>query len=282
MLTSTIEQYPAIDVHGHYGHYYSRSGEHPAFERYMTADAREVVYRATAANTCGTIVSPLKALLPRGGADVVAGNQEAMKIVPQTPGLLQWVVVDPQTPATFDQARDMLQHPHCVGIKIHPEEHVYPIAKHGASIFEFASKYQSLILAHSGDENSLPNDFMLFANEFSDVRLILAHIGHGPGGDPHLQLNAMLDSKHGNVYADTSSAKSIVPGLIEYVVQEVGERRVLYGTDVPLYCSSMQRARINHALISDQQKRRILFDNAAELIKPEALALVQDNPKITS
>jgi len=67
------------------------------------------------------------------------------------------------------------------------------------------------------------------------------------------------------MYADTSSARSIMPNLIEWAVKEVGAERVLFGTDTPLYSTAMQRARINHADLSDADKRLILRDNAVKL-----------------
>jgi uncharacterized protein len=56
-----------------------------------------------------------------------------------------------------------------------------------------------------------------------------------------------------------------VPGLIEWAVREVGPERVLFGTDTPLYDTAMQRARIDQADLTDDQKRLILRDNAARL-----------------
>ena len=50
--------------------------------------------------------------------DAVAGNEEAERVVHETDGLLQWVVVNPLQPETFHQARRMLGLPKCVGIKI--------------------------------------------------------------------------------------------------------------------------------------------------------------------
>ena len=50
-------------------------------------------------------------------------------------GLADGAVLHPLQPQTFDQARRMLQRPKCVGIKIHPEEHCYPIVEHGRAIF---------------------------------------------------------------------------------------------------------------------------------------------------
>jgi len=45
-------------------------------------------------------------------------------------------------------------------------------------------------------------------------------------------------SKHGNIYADISSAQSMVSSIIEHAVKVAGSEKVLYGADAPLYCSS--------------------------------------------
>ena len=57
----------------------------------------------------------------------------------------------------------------------------------------------------------------------------------------------------------------IVPGLIEWAVREVGDERVLFGSDTPLYHAAMQRARIDHADLDDVEKWKILRDNAVRL-----------------
>jgi predicted TIM-barrel fold metal-dependent hydrolase len=205
--------------------------------------------------------------MPRLKADAVVGNEEAVGVVAQTPGLLQWVVVNPLQPRTYEQAERMLKSPKCVGIKIHPEEHGYPIREHGDAIFKFAATHQAVVLTHSGERNSVPEDFVPFANEYPAAKLILAHIGCGWDVDPTHQVRAIQQSRHGNVFADTSSAQSILPCLIEFAVREVGAERVLYGTDTPLYFAPMQRVRINLAEITDADKRLILRDNAVRLLK---------------
>ncbi len=258
------DQIQAIDAHAHYGRYI-RKGLTDEIADFMTGDAAVVVERARRANIALTIVSPLEALLPRGGGDPVQGNINAARIVAETDGLLQYVVIDPLTPATYDQAAEMLQLPKCVGIKIHPEEHVYPIVEHGRKIFEFAAKHKAVVLTHSSEQNSQASDFVPFINDFPEVRLILAHIGCGWDGDLTHQVRAIQRSKHGNVFADTSSARSVTPKLIEWAVKEVGADKVLFGTDTPLYHSSMHRIRIDHADLSDQDKRLILRDNAIKL-----------------
>jgi predicted TIM-barrel fold metal-dependent hydrolase len=260
--------FPAIDVHGHYGQYVG-DGSNPFCDSLFSADACEVVRRAKDVNIVLTIVSPLSALKPRGRANAVMGNLEAAEIVAATPGLKQYVVINPLQPQTFVQAHDMLQQPQCVGIKLHPEEHCYPIGDHGRQIFEFAASHRAIVLTHSSEQNSLAADFVPWLNEFPEVRLILAHIGCGWDGDLTHQVRAIQKSQHGNIFADTSSARSITPGLIEWAVREVGAERVLFGTDSPLYFAAMQRARIDLADLTAAQKEKILWRNALDLFEDE-------------
>ena len=254
----------AIDVHAHYGVY----DQGPDLIRtFLSGDAQRVIDLARLARTSLTIVSPLHALMPRFQADALGGNEQAAHLIPKHPELRQWVVIDPLKPDTYGQAEQMLASPCCVGIKIHPEEHGYPIKQHGRQIFEFAAKHGAIILTHSGEVNSLPEDFVPFANDFPEVRLILAHIGCSIDEDPGHQVRAMQQSIHGNIFADTSSAQSVVCGLIEWAVAEIGSERILYGTDTPLYFAPMQRARIDRAEIADADKQRILRDNAMKLFQ---------------
>jgi uncharacterized protein len=260
----SIQTLQAVDVHAHYGKY--DRGKAELVNELMSGDADVVVRRARQANTRLTIVSPLQALLPRFQGDPVGGNLDAARVVAQTEGLLQWVVIDPKTPRTYEQADEMLRLPKCVGIKVHPEEHGYPIAEHAETLFAFAAARRAVVLGHSSEQNSLASDYVRFANAFPEMKLILAHLGCGWDGDLTHQVRAIQQSKHGNVFTDTSSARSITPNLIEWAVREVGAERILYGTDTPLYSAPMQRARIDHADLGDREKRLILCENACRLL----------------
>lgn len=257
---SRITEIIAIDVHGHYGAY--NRGVPGAGNLFMSANAPQVAARAAMFQIGLSVVSPLQALLPRGQGNPVAGNHDASQVCAATPGLRQYVVIDPRVPETFRQAESMLALPSCVGIKIHPEEHQYPVARHGRAVFEFAARHRAVILSHTSEEFSLCSDLVPFANEYPEVRLILAHIGNAPNGDYTHQVRGIQASRHGNVYADTSSARSITPNLIEWAVREAGADKVLFGSDTPLYHCGMQRSRIEQAEIADSDKRLILRENA--------------------
>jgi predicted TIM-barrel fold metal-dependent hydrolase len=255
----------AVDVHGHYGRALLRGDAH--LEKMLSGDAALVAGRAMLANIEWTVVSPLLGLFPRGQASAAAGNDQAFDVVPRTPGLRQWVIVNPLEPKTYEQAETMLKAPWCVGIKIHPEEHVYPIAEQGRAIFEFAARHRAVVLTHTGGAHSEPMAFVPFANEFPETKLILAHLGHMDVGDNRQQVLAIQASRHGNVFTDTSSSKSIMSGLIEWAVREVGADRILFGTDTPLYFAAMQRMRVEQAEISPANRLMILSGNARKLLK---------------
>jgi predicted TIM-barrel fold metal-dependent hydrolase len=262
-----LSQIPAIDVHGHYGTYH-RSQFTDLVNTFMSGDAATIVRLAKLANIEQTVVSPLLGLLPRGQADAEKGNEEAVRIVEKTEGLLQWVIIDPRRPKTYQQAEWMLKLPKCVGIKIHGEEHCYSIGEYGEPIFEFAAAHQAVVLTHSGEENTRPADFVPLADRHPQVKLILGHMGNcgEPNNDPSHQVRAIQASKHGNIFTDTSSISSILPGLIEWAVAEVGPEHILFGTDSPLYFTCSQRVRIDNAELSEAQKRMILRDNAVKLL----------------
>ncbi len=264
----TFSDIKAIDAHGHYGMFPS-DGRFPEgstlLEEFSSATGPEVAQRARDCGVEWSIVSPLAGLMPRGReTQVVPANDKAFEEIAKTEGLLQYVIVNPLQPETYGQAREMLKAPHCVGIKIHPEEHAYRISDHGDELFSFFEEVGAPVMTHSGCPNSLPADFVPFANRYPKARVLLAHLGNGAGaqGRVDLQVKAVQAAEHGNLWVDTSSARSILPWLIEWAVKEIGAERLLFGSDTPLYHVALQRARIEMAEISDQAKRLILRENA--------------------
>jgi predicted TIM-barrel fold metal-dependent hydrolase len=263
----------AIDIHGHYGTY--DRGAAQLSDRMMSGEVEDVRRRARAAGIMLTVVSPLRALFPYGG-DVLAANEETLTACSEFDDLCFWAVLDPQIRQTYSQVEIMLRHPRCCGIKIHPRDHGYEIREHGAAIFEFANAQAALILSHSGDLGSYPEDFVAFANHYPGVPLIMAHVGNSDNGHMSRQVYAIKRARAGNLYTDTSSIRSMSSGLIEWAVGEIGSDHILFGTDTPLYFTAAQKARIEFAEIDDTAKRAILFGNAARLLQskiPEIVAI---------
>ena len=55
--------------------------------------------------------------------------------------------------------------------------------------------------------------------------------------------------------------------MLEYAVKTVGADGVLFGSDFSINCAATVRALINHAFISEEQKRKILAGNLEALLK---------------
>jgi len=259
-----IKEVKAIDVHAHFGGYIDPRSQ--IINKLCSADIEYVLSCQQKANVSFTIVSPMEAFeMPAKNCDPVKANDEASVVADNYDEVFQWVVVHPDFEETFRQAEDRLDSPKCVGIKIHPEMHEYHIKEHGKKLIEFAAKHEAIVLTHSGQENSKPEDFLEFTDACPEMKLIVAHLGCRYDDDPFHQVYAVEQSKCGNVYLDTSSASNVTPRLIETAVNMIGSDKMLYGSDLACYFSPMQRARIDSAFISELDKEKILYKNAMKL-----------------
>jgi len=254
---------PAIDIHGHFG--VNCPAGKDIIRPFGSAVPEEVVSIIRRCNIAKIIVSPMESLFPFGQADVLGGNISAAKVVSENSELLQWVVVNPLEKRSYEQAAELLKTRTAVGIKIHPVAHIYDIKEYGRELFGFAAEHNLIILTHSGDAQSLPEDFVPFADNFPNVKLILAHLGNSPDDDRTLHAKAVEMSRCGNVYVDTSSAMNILPNVLEMTVKRIGADKILFGSDTPLYFTPMQRMRIEFADISEADKRKIFRENAIKL-----------------
>ena len=108
---------PAIDVHGHVGRY--DRGAQRRQDRLMSGSAAQVAELARRANIGITVVSALEALMPFGG-DPLRGNEVAVTAVAEQPALRFWAVLHPTVAGSYRQVEELLAHPACCGIKIHP------------------------------------------------------------------------------------------------------------------------------------------------------------------
>ena len=256
----------AIDVHAHFGIYDPGAGRGALVNRFYSGDIDVVRRRARAAGVGLTVVSAIGAFIPYGGHPFHA-NDESRDVAEKYDDIRFWAVLDPRMKESFRQVEELLAHPRCKGIKIHPQRHVYEIRHHGDEIFAFADHHRAIVLTHSGDPGNFPEDFIPFTDRHARVRLILAHLGNSNDGVASRQISAVKRSQAGNVYIDTSSVRSICSGLIEWAVEEIGSDRLLFGTDTPLYSTACQKVRIETAEISHAAKQAILYKNASRLLQ---------------
>lgn len=252
---------PAIDIHSHLG------ARHAPMKYDAVEDGSNAFLLRTmkAANIQISVNSSRYAIMPRGSGFSAEGNRQMLAMAHTLPGVYAWVVVDPHEPETFEQARTMINNDRVLGLKIHPEEHEYNLELFGDKIFSLASELGVPILGHSGAPGCMPETYAELAQSFPSVPVIAAHLGCAPDGDPTHQIHAIQSCRTGNLYTDTSSAMSLMAGLLEYAVGEIGAKHILFGTDSGLYFSPCQRTRVDLANISMDDKYSILRGGAERL-----------------
>ncbi|MDD5728269.1 MAG: amidohydrolase family protein [Victivallales bacterium] len=108
-------------------------------------------------------------------------------------------------------------------------------------------------------EESDPSDVACLARQFPSVKIIMAHLT----GCGHRGVEDIAECS--NVYIDTSGGQP-VSGLVEYAVRKLGPERVLFGSDAPGRDIACQLGRIYGAKLDEESRRKILCDNAKELL----------------
>lgn len=135
-------------------------------------------------------------------------------------------------------------------------------------VMEAARRWQLPVLQHSWSMTHIrqrsfhtdPRDTATLGRRYPDVTIIMAHLSG-------CEWRGVLEIKHlPNVVVDTSGG---IPteGLIEYAVEQLGIDRVLYGSDLPGRAASVAIDRVLGTALSRAEKQKILFHNAARVLK---------------
>lgn len=168
------------------------------------------------------------------------------------------------------------------GIKLYPGYDRYPINDPSLeSFFRLAAKYDIPVMIHTGDTYSkhakvrqahplLVDDV---AVDYPDVRFVMCHLGN-----PWFDDTAEVLYKNDNVYADISGL-TLTEFSVEFerhmlervreVIRYMGDpgRQLMYGTDWPLVGMKSYRRFFAGLDLTDEQRERIAWKNAAELFR---------------
>ncbi len=252
-----------IDAHGHLGAY---------MQFYIPrTDAGSIVEVMDRCGVRATAISGMLSICP----DYRAGNEMVAEAAHTFPGrFIGYVTVNPNYPAAEIEAelKHWFTHSSWMrGIKIHPSNHHYPVdgPAYGPA-FEAARRYQVPVLSHTwgeGEECTLcsPVMFCRLAQEYPEVDFILGHSGGTPAG---YRCAVSSAKAYKNIYLETCGSFQAF-GLVEYLVEQVGSERVLFGSDVCYLAQTAELGRVVYAKISCEDKRKILGLNAAKLFRYE-------------
>ena len=150
------------------------------------------------------------------------------------------------------------------GIKLHPLIHAFlPNDEIVHPIMEEARRARVPVLIHSGHAPfSLPWSIGELAENFRDVTIVMLHMGHGHG--VYIQAALSVAKRFDNVYLETSGMP--MHTKIKEAVEEIGEERVMYGSDIPFHDPGVEIARVCASGLSERQLERVFYSNAKETL----------------
>ncbi len=193
------------------------------------------------------------------------GVSESVEAFEQSGGrILSRLVYDPRQPErSLELIRENIDTEPFVGVKIHPSWHLCPADSEAYDpVWKYVSDKNITLVTHSWDVSptnpaqvhSRVELFEKYLERYPDVTLILAHSG---GLEPGIRKAAELARRYPNVYLDIAG-DILFFGLIEFLVENAGADKVLYGSDLTMLDPRINLGRVLAARIDGESKRKIL------------------------
>ena len=168
--------------------------------------------------------------------------------------------------------RQAAAQPYVAGIKIHPSFHgVEADSEQYEAIWDLAAQHDLAIMSHTWSVSahnpvqklSTPLKFEKYVKRFPEVRFVLGHFGgRGTGRDEAIQ----LIREYPQVYGDFAGVIFDYE-LIENLVRQVPAERILFGSDYSWFDPKANILRVILADIDEDDKLKILRDNAVNVYK---------------
>ena len=178
--------------------------------------------------------------------------------------LVGYVWPNPNDPTSVDLVKKAIREWGFRGIKLHPLIHAFlPTDSSVLPIMDVARTLRVPVAIHSGHAPfSLPWSIGELAEIYPDVRIVMLHMGHGHG--VYIQAAIRTAKKYDNIILETSGMP--MHTKIREAVDTIGERRVVYGSDIPFHHTSVEMQRIKMAGLTEHELRLVLYENAKTLL----------------
>ena len=158
------------------------------------------------------------------------------------------------------------------GIKLHPDyQNFFADDEKAFPIYQKCSDLGLTIVFHAGFDPLSPYEihgtakaFACIHEEFPNLTMVLAHLG---GMYRWEQTERMIAGTEGNVYLDVSCiAGEIGTDILKRIVEKHGVDRILFASDCPWDNPANEIKMINALDISQEDKEKIFYKNAAGLL----------------
>jgi predicted TIM-barrel fold metal-dependent hydrolase len=164
--------------------------------------------------------------------------------------------------------REFADSPKIVGVKLHPHLGGYHVldAELVRLVEEEIAPRDLTVLSHVGNEapNVQPRDFLRLAGLFPQTRFVAAHLASGVLGCRHAGINAWRESEPRNVWMDMATLRAFHTGILEEYVEVVGDDRICFGTDAPLYSPCAFATILQTACLGEETREKIAWKNARQ------------------
>ena len=234
---------PVFDVHIHIGQW-AMCGAYDTNDQLAEMDRLGVKQ---------SVVSSAAAI----DGDVRRGNDEVAALVAKHPArFLGYVHVNTNyTEDVLPELHRCFALPGFAGIKVYQQDMPYDDARF-EPVWEFARERGVPVLAHTWAGALTGLDKV--AKRFPTVPFMAAHVT----SDLRCQnyINAAKEAR--NFHLDLTCSRDYAC-MVEHFVKTVGADQIVWGSDQPLFSMAQQLGKVLFARISDEDKRKILYGNAA-------------------
>jgi predicted TIM-barrel fold metal-dependent hydrolase len=171
-----------------------------------------------------------------------------------------------------DEALDQLEALGLSGIKLHPD--FQNVAADDPFVIRMARRLRpgQVLLLHAGDPNSdlsHPARIRRLAEACSGTAIVAAHLG----GYSLWRQAVRLLAGCPNVWVDTSSSLPFLEAdEAADIMRDFGLKRVLFGTDYPMWSPNGEIRRLNSLPLAETEKQAVLWSNGARLFQLEPIA----------
>jgi predicted TIM-barrel fold metal-dependent hydrolase len=219
---------------------------------------------------------------------IAIGNEELSKFIKlNSKRLIGFGSVNPNKPIHYiDEKLKEIKDQDLRGVKLIPTIQFFnPSENRNINrIFEFCERNRLIILYHTGcdpgpfevpelSEDANPKYLHKVLDRYSNVKLVLAHIGSYSAVRPGIWFNEALNimKKHDNVYADISAVTDILynDGMVKKIRETVGFEKILFGSDYPVVDGRDILAEVENvkkSILKDHEKEQVLGLNALEIL----------------
>lgn len=155
------------------------------------------------------------------------------------------------------------------GIKLHPDLQKFNIDDRSMyPFYEMLSERNLPVTFHMGDERprkyySNPLRLLRVLDDFPRLRVVAAHFGGYMIWDEAVNL---LAGREGLKFDTSSSFVYMIPERSKRIIGKLGAENVMFGTDYPSLDASEELERFFEIDLTDKEREKILWNNAAELL----------------